>query len=65
MIVKLFKYLYKPDNTIVNTFYNTESGIVSYIADNGTIGEIASGIDSIDIATKTVLTAFIDDFDLL
>ena len=65
MIIKLFQYLYKPENTIVNTFYNQESGTITYIAENGTSGEIASGIHSVDMAAKTVLTAFIDDFELL
>lgn len=65
MIIKLFQYLYKPDNTIVNTFYNDESGTITYISENGTSGEIANNIDSVDAAAKTVLTAFIDDFELL
>ena len=65
MIIKLFRYLYKPENMIVNTFYNQESGTITYIAENGTTGEIENNIDSVDTAAKTVLTAFIDDFELL
>lgn len=65
MIIKLFRYLYKPENMIVDTFYNQESGNVTYVSESGMTGEIASGIHSIDTAAKTVLTAFIDDFELL
>lgn len=65
MIIRLFSYLYKPENMIVNTFYNDEFGKVTYVSESGTSGEIANNIDSVDTAAKTVLTAFIDDFELI